>query len=110
MTDAKTRVWQGRGNCLGIAANVKIVAHPFTLTLSPEAGERGFFWLPLPLGEGGVRVPFHASTLNRATILWCVPSFERVSDARPTAKCPSLNRGCDYATEFKKTCTNCTVS
>jgi len=40
------------GNCLKNRQSVIIVAHPLTLTLSPEAGERGFFRLPLRLGEG----------------------------------------------------------
>ena len=45
------------GKCLKSLQSVIIVAHPLTLTLSPEAGERGFFQLPRPLGEGLLPAP-----------------------------------------------------
>ena len=56
-----------------------IVAHPLTLTLSPEAGERGFFRLPLPLGEGLGEGAFSRSDAQSCHDVSCVPSFETVS-------------------------------
>ena len=56
-----------------------IVAHPLTLTLSPEAVERGFFQLPLPLGEGWGEGAFPRIDAQSCYDFWCVPSFETFS-------------------------------
>ena len=61
-----------------------IVAHPLILTLSPEAEERGFFLLPLTLGEGWGEGAFPRIDAQSCYDVWCVPSFETLSDARRT--------------------------
>ena len=61
-----------------------IVAHPLTLTLSPEAGERGLFRLPLPLGEGWGEGAFPRIDAQSCYDFWCVPSFETFSETSPT--------------------------
>ncbi|MEW6140485.1 MAG: hypothetical protein AB1733_19870, partial [Thermodesulfobacteriota bacterium] len=53
------------------------------LTLSPEAGERGFFQLPLPLGEGWGEGAFPHIDAQSCYDFWCVPSFETVSESLP---------------------------
>ena len=56
---------------------------PPHLTLTPEAGERGFFRLPLPLGEGWGEGAFPRIDAQSCYDFWCVPSFETVSFCVP---------------------------
>ncbi len=57
---------------------------PLTLTLSPEAGERGLILLPLPVGPGWGEGAFpHIAALSCYDYPYA-SSFETVSDARPT--------------------------
>ena len=72
-----------------------IVAHPLTLTLSPEAGQRGFFRLPLPLGEGWGEGAFPRIDAQSCYDVWRVPSFETFSKA-----CPYVVA--DHVTAFRK--------
>ncbi|MEW6140122.1 MAG: hypothetical protein AB1733_18005, partial [Thermodesulfobacteriota bacterium] len=46
-------------------------------------GERGFFRLPLPLGEGWGEGAFPRIDAQSCYDCWCVPSFETFSKARP---------------------------
>ena len=72
--------------CLKSRQSVMIVAHPLTLTLSPQAGERGFFRLPLPLGEGWGEGAFLRIDDQSCYDFWCVPSFETFSSNLPFRK------------------------
>ena len=60
-----------------------IVAHPLTLTLYPEAGERGFLRLHLPLGEGWGEGAFPRIDAQSCYDVRCVPSFETFSTILP---------------------------
>jgi len=60
---------------------VIIVAHHLTLSLSPEAEERGFFRLPLPLGEGWGEGAFPRIDAHSCYDVWCVTSFETFSES-----------------------------
>jgi hypothetical protein len=72
--------WQPGRKCLKSRQSVIIVAYPLTLTLSPEAGERGFFRLPLSLGEGWGEGAFPRMDAQSCYDFWCVPSFETFSE------------------------------
>ena len=76
----KPRLQAGR-KCLKSRQSVIIVAPPLTLTLSPEAGERGFFRLPLPLEEGWGEGAFPRIDAQSCYDVWCVPSFETFSES-----------------------------
>ena len=54
---------------------------PLTLTLSPEAGERGFFRLPLPLGEGWGEGAFPRIDAQSCYDFGRVPSLETFSES-----------------------------
>jgi len=63
---------------------VIIVAQPLTLTLAPEAGERGFYRLPLPLGQGWVEGAFPRIDAQSCYDVWRVPSFETFPEEYPS--------------------------
>ena len=91
--------------------SVIVVAHPLTLTLSPEAGERGFFRLPLPLGEGWGEGAFSCIDAQSCYDFLYVPSSETFSFAFPLIRvllprtmCPSPMRkefGAGLASSFE---------
>ena len=59
------------------------MAHPLTLTLSPEAGERGLFRLTLRLGESWGEGAFPRVDAQSCYDFWYVPSFETFSQEVP---------------------------
>jgi hypothetical protein len=63
---------------------------PLTLTLAPEAAERGLFRPPLPLGEGWGEGAFPRIDAQSCYLFWCVPSFETLSSNLPFTehRCP----------------------
>ena len=75
-----------------------IVAHLVTLTLSPEAGERGLLLLPVPLGEGWGEGAFPRIDAQSCYDVRCVPSFEilsKVSPYSPSGCADQTHRGAD---------------
>ena len=91
-------VGAGLGKCLKSRQSVMIVAHPLTLTLSPEAEERGFFRLPLPLGEGWGEGAFPRIDAQSCYDVWCVPSFETLSLCPPWA--PTRGIGVNFVDDI----------
>ena len=59
--------------------------HPAPL---PRTRGRGFFRLPFPLAEGWGEGAFPRIDAKSCYDVWCVPSFETVSHARPTGRSP----------------------
>ena len=93
-----------------------IVAHPLTLTLFPEAGERAFLRLPFPLGAGWGEGAFPRIDAQSCYDVRCVPSFETVSSNPPpieTGSEPALpyrEQFPKYVTVLMKSCTWCSIS